>query len=102
MSFPTVFRFAEWAACFRRVTADVLWVRSGRKLSPALAGEVGGFDDRLKLFAKSELAYLPDTSHNLHHDAPATVASIIEPFLLGSNAAAAVPQDLRFVVSKEL
>ena len=99
--FPTVFRFAEWAACFRRVTADVLWVRSGRKLAPALAGDAGGFDDRLKLFAKSQSAYLPDTSHNLHHDAPATVAAIIEPFLLGRNAAAMVPHGLQLAASGE-
>ncbi|HWG04711.1 MAG TPA: alpha/beta hydrolase [Beijerinckiaceae bacterium] len=84
--FPTVFRFTEWAACFRRVTADVLWVRSGRRLPPALARDVGGFDERLKLFARAWSAYVPDTSHNLHHDAPAAVAEIIEPFLEGKSA----------------
>jgi pimeloyl-ACP methyl ester carboxylesterase len=83
VSFPTVFRFAEWAACFRRVSAEVLWVRSGRKLAPALARDVGGFEDRLRLFAKASSALVPDTGHNLHHDDPASVAAIIEPFLRG-------------------
>jgi pimeloyl-ACP methyl ester carboxylesterase len=89
VSFPTVFRFAEWAACFRRVSAEVLWVRSGRRLPPALARDVGGFDDRLKLFAKATTAFVPNTTHNLHHDDPAAVAAIVEPFLLNGVAAAA-------------
>lgn len=90
IGFPTVYRFAEWAACFRRVTADVLWVRSGRRLSLERAS---GFEERLALFAKSAAAFVPDTSHNLHHDEPDTVASIIEPFLLGENADTTILRD---------
>ena len=98
--FPTVFRFAEWAACFRRVTADVLWVRSGRKLAPALARDVGGFDDRLELFASAASAFVPETGHNLHHDAPAAVAEIIEPFLMGRSVEGR-PRSVQAAASKE-
>lgn len=101
VSFPTVFRFSEWAACFRRVSADVLWVRSGRRPPPALARAVGGFDDRLKLFARASSAVVPDTGHNLHHDAPATVAAIIEAFLRGENFAGAPLRDRQAAASKE-
>lgn len=100
--FPTVYRFAEWAACFRRVTAEVLWVRSGRRMAPELLDDVGGFNDRLKLFAKSSSVTVPETSHNLHHDAPATIASIIEPFLLGKKEeAAAAARALQATAPKE-
>ena len=81
--FPTVHRFAEWAACFKRVTAPVLWVGSGHVFPPALAGEPGGLEERLRLFAQARFVRIDGTGHNLHHDAPEAVAAVIETFLEG-------------------
>jgi pimeloyl-ACP methyl ester carboxylesterase len=79
--FPTVHRFAEWAACFKRVTARVLWVGSGQVFPPVLADEPGGLEGRLRLFPRAGFVRIEGTGHNLHHDAPEAVAAAIEPFL---------------------
>jgi pimeloyl-ACP methyl ester carboxylesterase len=79
--FPTVYRFAEAAACFAQVTAPVLWVGSGADFPPALAHDAHPIAARVKLFPRARYVRIPDTGHNLHHDAPEQVAALIEPFL---------------------
>ncbi len=80
---PYTYRFDDMGACYERITAPVLWVASGRKLNPALAD--GGLERRSKLFRNCKLAHVGDTGHNLHHDAPAEVASLIEAFFKGED-----------------
>ena len=75
ISFPTVHHFADWAACFARVTAPVLWLASDNTYSTEF------ITDRLRHFPIARYDRLADTGHNLHHDAPAAVARMIESFL---------------------
>jgi len=80
--FATMFRAAEWAACVARVTAPVLWIGSGSTFPPALDKEPGGLKGRATL-ARAILRKVPDTGHNLHHDAPGAVAALTDAFLAG-------------------
>jgi len=77
--FAVVARRAEWKACMRRVEAPVFWL---------LADRPGRFDNdpdnleaRLALFRNIRHAMIPNTSHNIHHDAPAEVARYVDSFL---------------------
>ncbi|MGY2047252.1 alpha/beta fold hydrolase [Methylobacterium sp. JK268] len=76
--FATLYRFAEAAACWRRITAPTLFVGSGAPFPPALAGEIGA---RVALVPGARYERLPGTGHNLHHDAPDAVARTLENFL---------------------
>lgn len=78
--FPTVHHFADWAACFARVAAPVLWVASDSQYPPALVAE------RMAHFREARQIRLAGTSHNLHHDEPAAVAALVEDFLATDEA----------------
>lgn len=83
--FASMFRAAEWAACVARVAAPVLWLGSATTVPAALDREPGGLARRVET-AKAMFRRVPDTGHNLHHDAPAEVAKAIESFLAGQPA----------------
>jgi pimeloyl-ACP methyl ester carboxylesterase len=78
---PTTYRFEDAAATFARISAPVLWIGSDRRLSPGLAN--GGIERRRKLLRNCKYAHLPETGHNMQHDAPAEVASLVEAFFRG-------------------
>jgi pimeloyl-ACP methyl ester carboxylesterase len=80
--FATMFRLSEWAACVARIAAPVLWVGSGTTFPPAIEREPGGLEHRAAL-ARATFKRVPDTGHNLHHDAPGAVAALVEEFLVG-------------------
>lgn len=80
---PQTYWFEDMAACYARITAPVLWVQSDRKLNPALQN--GGLERRRQLFRNCTLVHVPDTGHNLHHDAPKDIASLIEAFFMGED-----------------
>ena len=77
--FAVAHRKAEWAACMRRIEAPTLWLVSDRK--SRIDDEPGGLAARAALLRHVICDRVPDTSHNLHHDAPAQVARIVENFL---------------------
>lgn len=81
LPFATLHRFAEWAACVRRITAPVLWVGSGQVFPPALASEPDGFAARLALLPQGSFVRIEGAGHNLHHDEPEKVAALVEAFL---------------------
>jgi pimeloyl-ACP methyl ester carboxylesterase len=78
--FATMFRLAGWAACVSRIAAPVLWVGSGTTFPAAIEREPGGLEGRAAL-ARATFRRLPETGHNLHHDAPSAVAALVEDFL---------------------
>jgi pimeloyl-ACP methyl ester carboxylesterase len=80
LPFATLHRVAEWEACIRQITAPVLWLGSASTFPPSLEREPGGFARRVEL-ARAEFHRIPETGHNLHHDAPEVVATLIEEFL---------------------
>ncbi len=79
---PQLYRYEEALACWRQVTAPVLWVEGAEsetikrmKMDPAQMGE------RRAAFRDVRHVVIPDAGHMLHHDQPAAVAHAIEEFL---------------------
>jgi pimeloyl-ACP methyl ester carboxylesterase len=79
---PYLFRIEELIACWREVSAPVLWVfaRESRgtgylKDSPEQLAERKG------AFRNFREAWLEDCGHMMHHDQPQRLAQIIESFL---------------------
>jgi pimeloyl-ACP methyl ester carboxylesterase len=83
---PLLYRADETLACWRRITAPVLWVEAeqtdvwrwmGAKEEARL--EV---DRRMAHLARVTARTVPQAGHMLHHDQPEIVAGMIEDFLL--------------------
>jgi len=79
---PQLYRYEEALACWREVTAPVLWVEGAEsqsikrmKLDPTQVAE------RRAAFRNLRYATVPDAGHMLHHDQPQAVAALIEEFL---------------------
>lgn len=78
---PVLYRIEEAQACWRRVTAPVLWVRGGdsdfmRHNHPDEADYLA----RLGCFTNASEIKLENCGHNMHHDQPERVAALIEEF----------------------
>ncbi len=79
---PVLFRLEEILACWRQVTAPVLWVfaRNSRRAGylkdtpEQLAERKGAFRDLREV-------WLDDCGHMMHHDQPQRLAQVIESFL---------------------
>ena len=96
LPFPHVYRMDEIIAMWRQITAPVLWVAAEdseipRWLASHPEGEAGadGLDEvrrRIAHVAGAQLVTVADAGHMLHHDQPARVAQLIEPFLAAARA----------------
>jgi pimeloyl-ACP methyl ester carboxylesterase len=83
-----VYRFDEWAACFRNVQAPVLALSAGlhvKRLVP-----LDQVAQRVALFPKAARIHIRDVGHNMQHEAPAFVARAIEPFLVTGELPASI------------
>jgi pimeloyl-ACP methyl ester carboxylesterase len=84
LPFPIVYRMEEVRAVWARVTAPVLWVGASDSFVLTWLGEgENGLRERLRAIRNCSLVTIPDAGHMLHHDQPAAVAAVIEPFLVG-------------------
>jgi len=79
---PVLYREEEARACWRQVSAPVLWVDAADSdilrrlgLSPAQQAE------RRSLFSNLTYAKVDDAGHMLHHDQPRELARLIEGFI---------------------
>ena len=91
LPFPTVYRMEEVERIWQAITAPTLWVAGAhshilRWLDPAnnppeSAADFTGVRARLAHIPGARLEIIPDAGHMIHHDQPAAVARIIEPFL---------------------
>jgi len=79
---PLLYRYEEVRACWRQVTAPVLWVDASdsdtlkrMKITPEDMAE------RRAAFANLLHVTVEDAGHMLHHDQPEAVAHLIEDFL---------------------
>jgi len=80
---PTIFRLDEALACWRRITAPMLWVEGedSRNIN-AMRGQIEGYEERLAAFETlADLVRVGDSGHNIHHDQPEKLADAIEAFL---------------------
>ena len=78
---PVLYRRAEAMACWRRVTAPVLYLLPEdaalrRKLGISDAEDIAG----KACFRDFRELVMADAGHNMHHDQPAAVAAAIETF----------------------
>lgn len=78
---PTLYRLDEVLACWRRVTADVLWVQAGRIDAWQRFARTAGYRRRLQAIRSLRRVTVADAGHMLHHDRPDEVARLIEEFL---------------------
>ncbi|HET9351597.1 MAG TPA: alpha/beta hydrolase [Burkholderiales bacterium] len=79
---PVLYRYEEVHACWREVTAPVLWVEAAE--SETLERLKLGADDiaeRRAAFRNLRYEVLADCGHMLHHDQPAALARLLERFL---------------------
>jgi len=80
---PVLYRIEEAEACWRRVTAPMLWVEGADSQSLKwLRLDPAAHDARKRCFATLVARTIPDAGHMLHHDQPERLASAIEEFLL--------------------
>lgn len=79
--FATLHRVDEWAACWRAITCPALWIGSEQVFPPSMRGDSLSFEWRLEQVPDVTFHRIEGTGHNIHHDAPDTVARLIEDFM---------------------
>ena len=79
---PVLSRIEELLACWRRITAPVLWVAGTEsKASGWRADAAAQFAERKAAFRNFREIALDDCGHMMHHDQPQKLAAVIEQFL---------------------
>ena len=80
---PVLYRLEEAKACWRRITAPVLWLEGANSQNAgALRMSPADRDSRKESFSSLTERTIPDSGHMMHHDQPELVAALIEDFLL--------------------
>ena len=75
-------RIDELLACWRRITAPVLWIWGDASGAPGWRGDNAALlAERKSAFADLREIAIADCGHMLHLDQPARVAAAIEDFL---------------------
>jgi pimeloyl-ACP methyl ester carboxylesterase len=79
---PVLYRFEEAKACWRAVTAPVLWVVArDSALYKEFAARSRDYAERIASFRDLRELVLEDCGHMVHHDQPRRLAQAIEAFL---------------------
>ncbi|KYC29205.1 Hydrolase protein [Sterolibacterium denitrificans] len=79
---PYPYRLEEAKACWRRVSAPVLWVEGSESSAMAMYHGLGedDYEGRMACFSHLRREVIQDAGHNLHHDQPEQLARLIEAF----------------------
>ena len=88
-SSPLIASVDEWLACWKRITAPVMWVEGDRTDLSIWWGDrftKAEFHERLGLVADVERHIVSPAGHMLHHDRPEDIARLLEAFLSESQA----------------
>jgi pimeloyl-ACP methyl ester carboxylesterase len=81
---PVQYQLEEAKACWRAVTAPVLWVQGAETDTPRQLGLTpADLAERKACFRHLAECVIPDAGHMLHHDQPERLAAAIEGFLHG-------------------
>jgi pimeloyl-ACP methyl ester carboxylesterase len=86
-SMPTLHALGEWAACWRGITARRLWIAATEIRPGSLASDPDSFAYVVNQIGSDSMVTVPNTGHNMHHDAPDEIARIIERFVCGEEVA---------------
>ena len=83
---PILYQVEEVMACWRRITAPVLWVEADdtnmwQWMGPKEEARIE-IDRRLRCIKDVRCEMMQDAGHMLHHDQPAALARLPEAFLL--------------------
>jgi pimeloyl-ACP methyl ester carboxylesterase len=78
---PTLYRVEEALACWRNITAPVLFVETDERNEWSEFTRSTAYRLRLTAFKHLTLALVEQAGHMLHHDQPQRVAQLIEEFL---------------------
>lgn len=79
---PYLFRLDETIACWKHVTAPVLWVFArDSKRGGYLKDTPEQLAERTGAFGNYSEAWIEDSGHMMHHDQPRRLAAIIEDFV---------------------
>ena len=82
---PMLYQVEEVMACWRRITAPVLWVEADdtnmwQWMGPKEEARIE-IDRRLGFLKDVRCRLMPDAGHMLHHDQPQALARMVEEFL---------------------
>ena len=85
LSSPILYRVEEVMACWKAISAPVLWVEADetdvwRWMGPKEKARIE-IDRRIGFIADVQKAMITDAGHMLHHDQPEVLAKLIEQFL---------------------
>jgi len=79
---PVLYRYDEALACWRAVTAPVLWVEAAESDTVKRIGLTEAqVAERRAAFHNLRQVTVPEAGHMLHHDQPEAVARLVEEFL---------------------
>ena len=79
---PTLYRIEEAMACWRRVTAPVLWIGAADSfVIKSFADRPEEYEARKACFANLTEHIIADAGHMVHHDQPEILAKLVEDFL---------------------
>ena len=85
---PLLYQVEEVLACWKQITAPVLWVEAEdtnmwQWMGPKPEARIE-IDRRLGHLAQVSAHMMPEAGHMLHHDQPERLARLLEDFLAGS------------------
>lgn len=86
MALPSLHSMQEWGDIWSGIRAPTLWVSSEDQRPFAATSVPGEMDRRVALIPGVKCLRVPDTGHNLHHDAPALMAHLVEQFIADPQA----------------
>jgi pimeloyl-ACP methyl ester carboxylesterase len=81
MSLPSLHSIEEWGRIWAGIRVPVLWIVSTDRRPAAPTSVPGEMERRASLMPRLQRVSIPDTGHNLQHDAPEQVADLIERFI---------------------
>ena len=80
--YPVLYRYEEARACWREVTAPVLWVDAEESKALSRVGlDAAQYAERRAAFRNLRYATLSKAGHMLHHDQPEALARLLGEFL---------------------
>ncbi len=79
---PMLYRLEEAQACWRAITAPVLWVAARDSyIMKAFEGHEADYAARLACFRDVREVVMEDCGHMMHHDQPQRLAAMLEAFM---------------------
>lgn len=81
MALPSLHSMEEWGGVWSGISAPAMWIASEDNRPFAATAVPGEMERRAALMPKLKRLRVSDTGHNLHHDAPALMASLVERFV---------------------